>query len=138
MGRERQSTEGAENRRFSAEFKIEIAQRMLAGESSMVLSRKHGLARSRMYRWRNAYRDYGADGLRKPVGRPPGKAEVPRRRTSGSTTEEELRQRIAELERKVGRQAVENDFLRRVFKRVSELPKAQGRGGNASTPKSDG
>lgn len=123
-------------RRHSVEFKIEIAQRMLAGESSAALSRQYRLPRSMMYRWRNAYREHGASGLRKRVGRPLGRS--PASLNSGGAAEEKLRRRIAELEQKVGRQAVENDFLRRVFKRVSELPKVRGRGGNASTPKSEG
>lgn len=123
-------------RRHSLEFKIEIAQRMLAGESSAALSRQYRLPRSMMYRWRNAYREHGSSGLQKRVGRPPGLS--PASANSGGATEEKLRRRVAELEQKVGRQAVENDFLRRVFERVSELPKAHGRGGNVSTPKSDG
>lgn len=122
-------------RQHSLEFKIEIAERMLAGECSVALSRQHGLARSMMYRWRDAYRKEGAAGLQRRVGRPPGSST--RARHADNTTEEKLRRRIGELERKIGRQAVENDFLRRVFKQVNELPKASGRGGNASTPKSD-
>lgn len=123
-------------RHHSVEFKIEIAQRMLAGECSAALSRQYRLSRSMMYRWRNAYREQGASGLQKRVGRPPGRS--PASVNSGGPTEEKLRRRIAELQQKVGRQAVENDFLRRVFKRVSEQPKVHGRGGIASTPKSDG
>jgi transposase-like protein len=125
-----------EPRRHSLEFKIEIAQRMLAGESSAGLSRQYRLPRSMMYRWRNAYREHGSSGLQKRVGRPPGQSPGPASRSG--TSEEKLLCLIADLEQKVGRQAVENDFLKRVFKRVSELPKASGRGGNASTAKSDG
>jgi hypothetical protein len=64
------------NRRHSAEFRIEIAQRMLAGESVMALSRRFGLARSMMYRWRAAYREKGVPGLSRPVGRSPGASAV--------------------------------------------------------------
>jgi len=136
---EKEANAGGEGspRRHSLEFKIEIAQRMLAGESSAALSRQHRLPRSMMYRWRNAYREEGASGLQKTGGRPPGRSSGAAT-SSGGTTERVLRRRIAELEQKVGRQTVENDFLRRVFKRVSELPKAPGRGGDASTRKSDG
>ena len=133
MGKAKRKTE---NRQHSVEFKIEIAERMLAGECSAALSQQHGLARSMMYRWRDAYRKEGAAGLERRVGRPPGSSAPAA--PVGATTEEKLRRRIAELERKIGRQTVENDFLRRAFKQVSELPKAPGRGGNASTPKSDG
>lgn len=139
MARENQASGGGTNRRHTTEFKIEIAQRMLAGESSAALSRQHGIARSMMYRWRNAYRDEGPAGLRKQSGRPPRNGLSPSGELSkASTTEQQLRRQIAELERQLGRKAVENEFLRRVFKRVSELPKAQPRGGKASTPKSGG
>ena len=47
------------NRRHSAEFKIEIAERMLAGENVKALSKQYRLARSMMYRWRDAFRERG-------------------------------------------------------------------------------
>ena len=124
------------NRRHSAEFKIEIAERMLAGENVKALSKQYRLARSMMYRWRDAFRERGVAGLQASTGRPPGRRS--RSPQPGESGEEKLQHRIAELERKVGRQAVENDFLRRVFKRVSELPRVPERGASASTPKSDG
>ena len=43
---------------------------------------------------------------------------------------------IADLERKVGRQAVEIDFFKGVFKRLEELPKTKRHGGEASTRRS--
>ena len=135
MGRAKKTGEKA-NRRHSAEFKIEIAERMLAGENVSALSQQHGLPRSMMYRWRDAFREQGAAGLKGSPGRPPG--GIARASRPGESTEEKLRRRIAELEQMVGRQAVQMEFLRGVFKRVSKLPKARGRGDDASTPKSDG
>jgi transposase len=128
------------NRRHSAEFRIEIAQRMLAGESVMALSRRFGLARSMMYRWRAAYREKGVPGLSRPVGRSPGASAVAQAPSAqrGAKVEEQLRRKVAELERKVGQQAVEIDFFKEVFKRLDELPKAPRRGGDASTAKSGG
>ena len=135
MGKANESTE-REHRRYRVEFKVEIAERMLAGENVTSLSQQHSLPRSMMYRWRDAFRERGAVGLQRSAGRPPGSsAGSPR---PGGSPEEKLRRRIAKLEQKVGRQALENDFLGRVFKQVSELPKARGRGDNASTSKSDG
>lgn len=135
--------ESVKNRRHSAEFRIEIAQRMLAGEPVMGLSRRHGLARSMMYRWRAAYREKGISGLSRPPGRVPARAPdesaaATRGAPAKSTkVEEQLRQKVAELERKVGQQAVEIDFFKRVFKRLDELPKTRRSGGDASTGKSD-
>jgi transposase len=127
--------ERREQRRYSVEFRIEIAERMLAGENVTALSRLHQLPRSGMYRWRDAYRREGMAGLSQQVGRPSGAAKRAQR---PGTTEEALRQQIAELERKVGQQTLEIDFFRRVFKRVEELPKASRLGGKASTRKSGG
>jgi transposase len=120
-------------RRHSAEFRIEIAQRMLAGENVMGLSRRHQLPRGMMYRWRDAYRKDGPAGLSRPVGRPDRSAPAVNR---AADNEQRLQQRIAELERTIGRQAVEIDFFKGVFKRLESLPKAPRRGGAASTRRS--
>jgi len=135
MGKTKKSSERG-NRRHRAEFKVEMAERMLAGENVNALSQQYRLARSMMYRWRDAFRERGAAGLQASAGRPPGGRGRPPQPGEGG--EEKLQRRIAELERKVGRQAMENEFLRRVFKRVSELPRVPERGASASTPKSDG
>jgi transposase-like protein len=126
--------QGKQQRRHSTEFRIEIAARMLAGENVKALSERYQLPRSMMYRWRDAYRKDGAAGFSRSVGRPRQCVKP----VSGQTnTSERMRQRIAELERKVGQQAVEIDFFKGVFKRLEELPKTRRRGGEASTRRSD-
>jgi transposase len=118
--------------RYTPEFKVEIAERMVAGENIVGLSKRYGLARSMMYRWRDKYRKEGAAGLTRAVGR----GREPAAATEDH--EQRLRRRIAELERKVGQQAVEIDFFKGVFKRLEEQPKASRPGGAVSTRKSDG
>lgn len=125
-----------QGRRHSHEFRVEIAQRMLGGECVKALSEQYGLPRSMMYRWRDAYRKGGPEGLQRPIGRPPGSTSKPTTVTKNST-EENLRRRIAELERTIGRQSVEVDFFRGVFKRLEAQPRAPRRGGAASTRRSD-
>jgi len=126
----------------SPEFRVSVAERMLAGENVSAIAAEFDLPRSMMYRWRDTYRKEGPQGLQAKRGRPsgPGKALRPKRVATGSDTqsqvEEALRARVAELERKVGQQAVEIDFFKGVFKRLEELPKAPKRGGKASTPRS--
>ena len=100
------------------------------------LSEQYHLPRSMMYRWRDAYRKDGPEGLRRPIGRPPGSASRLTTVTK-SSAEEKLRQRIGELERTIGRQSVEIDFFKGVFKRLEAQPKALRRGGAASTRRSD-
>ena len=102
---------------FSVEFRSAVAQRILNGESVTVLSAELKIKRSVLYRWRDAYRKSGQEGFKKTRGRPPG--------GSVSTTKPDLAgvaadQRIAELERRLGRLVMENDFLERAFKRVKE------------------
>lgn len=128
------------NRMHTPAFKLAIVERMLAGENVMGLASQHKLARSMMYRWRDAYKREGPAVLSRGQGRRPGvltRAPASRAGTGkSSSVENKLRQQVAELERKVGQQAVEIDFFKRVFKRLEELPKAKRRGDDASTPRS--
>jgi transposase-like protein len=97
---------------FKAEFRISIAQRILNGESVGSLSDRYKIKRSVLYRWRDLLRDQGADGFHRPRGPKPGQMKP----VVGASASSE--QRIAELEQRLGRLALENDFLRRAFRRV--------------------
>ena len=50
---------------FSQEFKANVAQRILNGESVTSLHRELQIKRSVLYRWRDAYRKEGAAGLQR-------------------------------------------------------------------------
>jgi transposase-like protein len=127
----------AKNKQHSPEFRVQVVERMLAGENVMALSKQYGLARSMMYRWRDAYRNTGPAGLARRAGRgKPQPAETPAGAIPTSDNEQKLRQRIAELERVIGQQAVDLDFFKGVFKRLKESPKAPRRGDEASTRRS--
>jgi transposase len=102
---------------FSVEFRCAIAQRILNGESVSAISDEFKIKRSVLYRWRDAYRLSGRDGLNKAIGRPPGSPTGVVKTKPGPTAAD---RRIAELERRLGRLAMENDFLARAFKRVKE------------------
>jgi transposase len=105
----------AATRVFKVEFRIAVAQRILNGESVSSLSNQYKIKRSVLYRWRDSYREKGKAGFGQPRGPRPGwkKNAI----AQPSTIAEE---RIAELERRLGRMALENDFLKRAFKRVKE------------------
>jgi transposase len=112
---------------FSVEFRSAIAQRILNGESVLALATEFKIKRSILYRWRDAYRSAGKDGFRKTRGRP-----------RGSTTQVKIKpgmtaadRRIAELERRIGRLSMENDFLARAFKRVKEARSKNSASGEA-------
>jgi transposase len=117
---------------YSLELKQEVAQRLVNGESVSALHDELGIRRGVLYRWRDVYRKEGAAGLRL-TGRPSGVEGAPR---DGNT--QESARRIAELERKIGQQALDLDFLTRAFKRVKESrQKNTGTGETASTEKSE-
>jgi transposase len=103
---------------FSVEFRSAVAQRILNGESVMSLNAELKIKRSVLYRWRDAYRKSGQDGFKKTRGRPPGGTTVAVAKPGLVATAAD--RRIAELERRLGRLAMENDFLERAFKRVKE------------------
>lgn len=124
------------NRVFTAEFRVEVAKRILAGESVSKLHHELAIKRSVLYRWRDAYRQKGMAGLDRPIGRPPG---VPNPSTprSGASAEDTLRSEIATLQRKVGEQAMQLDFFAKAFKRVKESSRNSSKtGATASTERS--
>jgi transposase-like protein len=124
----------SQRRVFTREFKVAVAQRILGGESVSAIHYETGVKRSVLYRWRDAYRKEGETGLRS-VGRPAG---VPGSSRPVGKPEEIAAKRIAELERKIGQQALEIDFLARAFKRVKEdRQRNTGAGGPASTEGSE-
>ena len=122
---------------FSAEFRIEVARRILNGESATKLQHEFAIKRSILCRWRDAYCKEGAAGLNRGIGRPPGVPNPLATPKPGMSAEEALRKQIAELERKIGQQAVQLDFFKRAFKRVKESSQAKGNAGaTASTRRS--
>ena len=123
------------NRVFERDFKQGVAQRILNGESVNALHNEFQIKRSVLYRWRDAYRMEGAAGFQRPIGRPPGVPNPPR---PAASPEEIAARRVAELERKIGQQALDIDFLRRAFKRVKESRrKNTAPGAPASTERSE-
>ena len=123
------------NRVFASEFKESVAQRILNGESVSDLHQETQIKRSVLYRWRDAYRQEGPAGLQRPPGRPPGVPNPPR---PVAHPEEAAARRVAELERKIGQQALDLDFFRRAFKRVKESRRKNAElGATASTERSE-
>lgn len=120
-------------RRFSREFKLAALARMAAGENVSALARELGVLRKCLYQWRERYRIGGAVAVRSR-GRPT-KAEtlalravgvVPPAPSPGLAAPPPLdalaqaARRIAELEQKVGRQALELDFFQRALQQIEE------------------
>jgi len=113
------------------EFRAEVARRILDGESIAALHHELGIKKSVLYRWREAYQKEGIRGFH-ATGRPLGSRTMARR--VSSNPEQVAQRKIAELERKVGQQTLDLDFLRKAFKRVRESrQKNIVTGGTAST-----
>src|ERR1700686_1074665 len=85
---------GLSRRRFTREFKITAVRRLGQGESVAVLSRALEVNPSVLHRWREEFRHE------------PGKAFPGSGRRGGEPD------RVAQLERKVGQQALGIDFLK--------------------------
>lgn len=112
------------SRVFSREFKLTVVRRMLAGENVSALARELKVLRKDLYAWRDRFRSGGPEALR-GRGRP-RKAEAAVSAASGkkappgplATELGAARERIAELERKIGQQQVELDFFRQALRQV--------------------
>jgi transposase len=104
------------SRIFSRAFKLAAVRRMMAGENVTALSRELQVLRKDLYYWRTRFRAGGPEALR-GKGRP--KKELQRTPAQEPVGEiEKARERIAELERKIGQQQVDLDFFRQALQRV--------------------
>jgi transposase len=98
---------GAGRRKFTKEFKEEAVRRLGLGASLAEIARACEVNPNVLHRWRRELEDFGSKAF----------AGNGQRRTDDS--------QVAELERKVGRQALEIDFLRRCLQHVEEQRKLQ-------------
>lgn len=90
----------ANRRKFTPEFKAQIVLEMLTEHKSAAqISREHGIKDSVISRWKQEF-----------IERAPGMFEL------GAANHDDRDQRIAELERLVGRLALELDAVKKVSK----------------------
>ena len=109
-------------RTFSTEFKEALVLRLEAGERIAAVSEELKIRRKLLYEWRAAYRKLGAAGLNRKRGRKPGGARAgpdAAPATPAPLTELARAQaRIAELERKIGKQQMDLDFFREALRLI--------------------
>jgi|SRR5690554_3420667 transposase len=98
---------GMSRRTFTKEFKEEAVRRLELGASVAEVARACEVNPNVLHRWRREMREYGV------------------RAFAGNGQRRLEESRVAELERKVGRQALEIDFLRRCLQHVEEQRKLQ-------------
>ena len=99
---------------YSFEFKKAAVERARTAPSIPALSIELGVHNCQVYRWLRIYEEQGEEGLQ--TG---GRKGRPSRTPEAPEPTDPLK-RIAELERKIGQQAVDLDFLERAFRRVKE------------------
>ena len=90
-----------ERRKFSREFKIKVVEAYESGVSAVELSKQFEIHPNVIYAWSSEYR------------RDPAKAFQTSDEQGDSPRTNE--QRIVELERMIGRLALENDFLKKAL-----------------------
>ena len=109
-------------RTFSTEFKQAVVLRLEAGERIAAVAEELKIRRKLLYEWRAAYRKLGAAGLNRKRGRKPGGARASPAAapaTPAPLTELARAQaRIAELERKIGKQQMDLDFFREALRLI--------------------
>lgn len=99
-------------RQFTAAMKQRAVERMKQGESVSALAREYQIERSRLYDWRDRWESGRAFS-------PGGRLAKSALATAPPRGELEAAQaRVAELERKVGQQALTVDFLQRALRQL--------------------
>lgn len=114
--------------------KVKLVQRLEAGEPASGLAREAGVACQSVYNWRSAYLAFGAAGLNRKRGPKAGRAassssSSPAAFAAAARPADEAarsRERIAELERLVGRQQADLDFFREALRSWDEKRRENG------------
>jgi len=118
-------------RKYSPEFRARALELLKSCTNVTALAKKLGIRRKWLYEWRNQARATAA----RAAGGAKSAAPV---EAAWEPENEALRQRVADLERLVGRQAAEIDFFKSALRRVKERRQSSGEtGGEASTRKSE-
>lgn len=94
---------GVSRRKYRREFKLDVLRRLDAGVSMAELARGLEINRKMLIRWREECRQ-APESAFPGHGKPGGPED-----------------RIAELERKIGQQTVEIDFLKTCWQRIEQL-----------------
>lgn len=96
----------AERRKFSAEFKAKVVLELITGEKGLMqASREYGIKDSVLSRWKQEFLERAPQVFAQPKAKDPQE------------------ERIAELERMVGRMTLQLDMAKKVFERSSYPPK---------------
>lgn len=119
-------------REFTATLKQRVVERMKQGESVTALAREYRVERSRLYDWRDRWD--GGRGFK-------GMVRLSKSAIKEKVRGEELdaaRAQIAELQRKVGEQAMVLDFFRGALQQVNQSKSTGKSGGSTASSSTSG
>lgn len=112
---------------YPTAFKIKAIKRVERGEGVLPVARDLGVTRKALHDWVRAWKAHGPEGLNRKRGPKPGRKKlrlgVLEKPRDGLDTDKD---RIAELERVIGRQQLELDFFRQAL-RALDGTAAQGK-----------
>jgi transposase len=115
---------------YPTAFKLKAIKRVERGEGVLPVARELGVTRKALHDWIRAYKALGPEGLNRKRGPKPGRRRLKQvqEMSAGNSRggASAAQQRIAELERVIGRQQVELDFFRQAL-RALEGKAAQGK-----------
>lgn len=94
-------------RRFTREFKLQVVRAFETGVSVAELTRQYDIHGNLVYKWSQEYHNNPTGAFRGTVS----ENDVP----------QQAEQRIAELERALGRMTVENDFLKKALRHAESI-----------------
>ena len=104
---------GLSRRKFSKEFKLTAMRRWQSGQSAAEVARALEVHLTDLHRWRRELNEHGERAFR------------------GAGVQRAEESRVAELERKVGQQTMEIDFLKRAWQHVEEQRRLRALDGGA-------
>ena len=119
-------------RAFSTEFKETTVLRLEAGERIAAVADELKIRRKLLYEWRAAWRRMGVAGFNRRRGRRAGFSPARARPDAAPTTPDassdlaRAKARIAELERKVGKQQMDLDFFRQALRLIEATDRKTG------------
>jgi transposase len=120
-------------RQFPTAYKLKAIKRAEGGEGVLPVARKLGISRKLLHDWIKAWKAHGPEGLNRKRGPKPGPRRLkPLQEENKRSALAQANERIAELERLVGRQQMDIDFFRRAL-RALERPAVQGKSASASS-----
>ena len=114
-------------RAFSTEFKEGVVLRLEGGERIAAVADELKIRRKLLYEWRAAYRAMGVAGLNRKRGPKKGSLAASATSDAAPATPAPLsdlalaKARIAELERKIGKQQMDLDFFREALRLIDAL-----------------